>query len=236
MQKKEYSKVRKIAGGVSKIKTHPKRKEIVSDITHGVPIDTIAKTYNLSASTITRYRDELLSKVEYDDVQHMQRMDAASLYNVITKAVLRMEMLSDSCDIYLRDPEDSNRYYMGPRAAELDVVWYELDYDDEGKTHRIRHKDTLQDLLDRMTQDNPDMRVKAITAHPVDPRILLVKASETLAKQMDTMINAWRSVDEGRSSFIGTPAWDKVVQAILVSTEGTPEVRRKIAKALEALN
>jgi hypothetical protein len=49
---------------------------------------------------------------------------------------------------------------------------------------------------------------------------------------METLVNAWKSVDQGRSSFIGTPAWDQVVSVILKATERDPQMRREIADGL----
>lgn len=69
-----------------------------------------------------------------------------------------------------------------------------------------------------------------------DPRVLLVKSSEALAHQMDTLVQAWRSVDQGKSSFLGTPAWEQVVKVIQDATNRYPEVRRLISDGLSRIN
>jgi hypothetical protein len=67
-------------------------------------------------------------------------------------------------------------------------------------------------------------------------RVLLVKSAEMLTKQMDTLVQAWKQVDQGSSAFIGTTAWQKVVQTILEATEEYPEVRRRIADGLSKIS
>jgi len=52
---------------------------------------------------------------------------------------------------------------------------------------------------------------------------------------METLVNAWKSVDQGRSSFVGTESWKQVVQVILKATEQYPEARRVIADGLSQI-
>ncbi len=224
------------------IEMHPKSQEIVRKLAEGVNPCSVAAEYKIDTRSVRNYvkkrMPEVLAKVvkersrEDRAVKAAERRsiaDAQELFEIILKAVRRMETLSDSCDDYLQDPDNPGNYYMGPRAHEIDVIY--LIKPDDGPP--VRRRETLQNIITRIEQH--DMLPTEIHSKHTDPRILLVKASETLTKQMDTLVNAWQTVDGGKSSFLGTPAWNQVVDVILQATEKAPEIRRKIADGLSKI-
>ena len=218
------------------VEKHPQAKKIIRELAEGGQLLDISKRYGIHRNALRFYRDNRLSQKIVKAAELRSITDAQKLFETILKAVERMEKLSDSCDEYLTDPNNPEKYYMGPQSWEVDIIWYELDYGQDGKVFKTRHRDSLQELLNRLKADNPDMLINEFKARHTDPRLLLVKASEALTKQMDVLVSAWKKVDNGQSAFLNTPAWQQVVQTILDSTEDHPEVRRKIADGLSRIN
>ena len=218
------------------VEVHPKRLEIEKELGEGLAIRSISRKYGISQQALIGYKRNRLPDRVVKAVEKRNITDAQQLFEVILKAVQRMEKLSDACDKWLEDPDKAGEYFMGPRAGEVTIVYQEMveKHNKDGEVVKVtweKHKAKLQDLLNRL-QEVGVHRVVSISSPETDPRILLVKSSEVLTKQMETLVNAWKSVDQGRSSFIGTPAWDQVVSVILKATERDPQMRREIADGL----
>jgi hypothetical protein len=223
---------------------HPKRKEIRNRLARGDYLLTISKKYGITCKALKNYLENrmpqaLARKAEqsivsaqksYKVAERKAITDAQELFDIILKAVQRMETLSDSCDEYLQDPDNPGNYYMGPRAHDVQVIYYIKGAN--GKPTKV--KKSLQEIIGQMEKHGiVDPQIKS---NDTDPRVLLVKASETLTKQMDTLVNAWQAVDQGRNAFVGTPAWDQLVKIILEATKNSPEVRRRIADGISQLD
>lgn len=221
------------------VELHPKRKKIEKELAEGLPIRAIAKKYGVSRQALEGYRRNRLPAQLVKAVERRDITNAEQLFEVILKAVQRMEKLSDACDSYLDDPDKPGEYYMGPRSHDVKVIYLQkVEYTNKKGdtiTKWERRTAQLQELVEKIEGDG-DKKINALRTSDMDPRMLLVKSSETLTKQMDTLVQAWKAVDQGKSSFIGTPAWNEVVQVILQSTNEYPDARRAIADGLSKIN
>lgn len=216
------------------VEMSPHRQEIERRLANGDSLRSISKGYGISRAALTKHKETRLPQKVIKAAQKRDISDAQEIFEIILKSVRYMEKLADSCDDYLQDPDNDDLYYMGPRAHELNVIWEEvIGENDAGFPITKKHRESIQDLIDRtMDQESTILSIK--TAH-TDPRALIVKAAETLTKQMDTLVQAWRAVDQGKNSFVDTPAWNQVVKIILEETETHPEMRRKLADRLSRI-
>ena len=217
------------------VEVHKDSKKIIRELAEGVQISSISKRYGIHRNALTAFKRNRMPEQVVKAVERRDITAAEEIYTIILKTVRDMEKLADSCDDFLQDPEDSEKYYMGPRAHEIDVVWEELvGQTQDGMPRYKKHKETLQDVIDRhfSRQDN----IISVKASMTDPRVLFVRSADTLTKQMDTLVQAWKAVDQGRSSFLGTPAWQEVVKTILEATEEYPDIRRVIADRLSRIS
>ncbi len=208
------------------VEMHPKRKIIEQELAEGLPIRAISKKYNISRQALDGYKRNRLPKKLIKSVERQDLTDAQHLFQVILKACQRMEKLSDACDEYLQDPDDVTKYFLGEHEQEIMVVGERVD--EKGK--RFRVKKPLSVIMREL--EGQGYEIERFKSNITDPRMLLVRTSEALTKQMETLVNAWRAIDQGQSSFIGTQAWQEVVNIILKSTEQHPEVRRAISDGL----
>ena len=215
------------------VELHPKNKEIERRLAKGDSINSISGAYGISRGALSRHKESRLPQKLINAVQKRDITSAEELFQIILGTVRKIEKLSESCDAYLQDPDDPNLYYMGPRAHEVDIVWEEEIETSDGSCIYKKHRDTLQDLIDTYFRGGEIVKMKS--SH-TDPRILLVKSSDTLTKQMDTLVQAWKSVDQGSSAFIGTESWNQAVKTILRVTEPYPEIRREMAIELSKLS
>lgn len=225
------------------VEKHPKRKEIDRAIVSGQSILSISQEYGISRGALTSYRDRVLYKtiVEFEQRQTMgsqsvvnatkesQVLDANELFDIILSAVTRMRKMSDACDEYLQDPDDVQKYFLGPREEELWVVGYRIDK--EGKKRKV--KQDLNSILSKLDDNN--YKISKLTSKAADPRELLVKASETLSRQMDSMINAWKAIEDQRVSFSKSPEWGLLTEFLQEFLERHPEERLELADRLRSI-
>lgn len=211
---------------------HPKKKEIERKLASGEKVSVLSKQYGIHREALRRYKQNYLPERVVSAVKKRDITSAEELFQIILKAVRYMEKLADSCDEYLKDPDNPDLYAMGPRAHEIDVVWEEPVPQGDGGWRYVKRRNTLQEIIDNYITKGDIVSLKSTFA---DPRVLIIKASEGLTNQMDSLIQAYKSVDQGKSSFIGTPAWDKVVRTLLDATSEYPEIRRKIADGLSTI-
>jgi len=110
-----------------------------------------------------------------------QRQELSELQQILDKLnelVEQIELILDACHNYLLDPEDPTRYYLGPRAEDVEVVF--LEEDENGRTHKRRSR--LSELLNKTG-------TSAVAAHwrTADPSRLLLEASRALAGVLLTL-------------------------------------------------
>ncbi len=104
------------------------------------------KTEHLRGA-LTRVREV---RAEYVAV----RERAAGLQIASTLGVLleRSRLLLDACDAELRDPLQPDRYYVGPQSHECSVMWEEVLTGEDGRQVRVRHREPMSEILDRMRE------------------------------------------------------------------------------------
>jgi 5'-deoxynucleotidase YfbR-like HD superfamily hydrolase len=215
------------------VEMHPNRRLIEQELAEGVPIRTLSERYNIHRSSLERYKknrlpDELVKAAKQRDIT-----SANELFSIILKTVQRMEKLSDSCDEYLKDPDNPGLYHLGPQAEEIQVVYKEEITLPNGEERIVRKKDSLQDLLFRLEEH--EISPTELRGTQTDPRILLVKSSDMLTKQMDMLVQAWKNVDQGKTNLFGSETWQKAIEVILTETQEYPEIRRRIADGLTSI-
>lgn len=171
----------------STIDKHPRKEEIIKDLVEGKPYREIAAKYGVSTTALTRYRNNHIPKqvAKAEKKQERQeKKDIAWVQAQISKFLERNWMLSDACDEWLRDPRNPDKYYLGPRAFEVEVVYEVTEWvGDQEKTRR--EVDTLQNLLDKKKTGVVPLEVRSKHA---DPRELLHKLSTASVKQLELMV------------------------------------------------
>ena len=89
----------------------------------------------------------------------------------------RVNLILDACDDWLRDPEDPSRYYVGPRAEDVDVTYWELG----SRGNPVRRRAPLSTLLGRL--QGGGVNVSRWEFRHSDPRELFIKAAAQVAQQ-----------------------------------------------------
>jgi hypothetical protein len=100
------------------------------------------------------------------------------LLDRVETIMIRMQKLYDACDEYLQDPQNGEKYYLGPRAHELQVV-----YEEPSGKKTVRRKAPLDYLL--KTKADKNKAWLEVSSKHADPRKLIIDTASVLSKQLE---------------------------------------------------
>jgi len=122
------------------------------------------------------------------------QIDTALIFH---RNVERLGKAQDAADEWLTDPEQPEKYYLGSRAAEVDVVY--LDFQDRTNSGEPRRKrESLQTLLQRI-EAPATVSVVQIRERFSDPRDYLLKSSEQLRGELTLFMQSLALMEEKRA-------------------------------------
>lgn len=176
---------------------HPQRPKIDRALaTEGATLRGIARQYGLDDSSVDRHKKSghvAEALAVYEAEQHPYRVDTAAIFH---RNVQRLGKAQDAADRWLTDPENPERYELGPRSHEIRVIYFDhLDCNAQGEPRRKRA--TLQALLARAEGGS----VTALSAESKfsDPRDYLLKSSEQLRGELTLFMQSLALVEERRA-------------------------------------
>jgi hypothetical protein len=161
------------------VDTHPDRDKIIKAIIRGeTSLRNIGKQYGVSIACLAGYLKDKLAAQSAKVLAKEEDKNGANLLQRIETIMVRMQKLYDACDDYLQDPENGERYYLGPRAHEMNVV-----YETRSGKKTMRKKATLSRLLEQLAKKKMDP-VEVYTKY-ADPRKLIIDTASVLSKQLE---------------------------------------------------
>lgn len=215
----------------SVIDSHPQRDEIVRDIVAERSMREIAETYGISRSSVSRFKNSMVDrevgKVRLENELEFQA-DNEGIIEELGKAMASSRKMLDACDRFLQDPEDPDRYDLGPRAHEIQV-----QYLVPGKRGPIKKKATLQELLDEV-HGAEGRAVQKVEYKTADPRKLVLQTSETITRHLDLAAKITAAMRESNDRLADEQELSKLQRIILEATKDNPEARKAIEDALRS--
>lgn len=138
--------------------SHPQRPEIDRALVAGeLSFRNIAERFGTSPTALTRHKKEHVPASLAKAQEAKQEADAMDVMAELQRCFVRMNLLFDACDRWLRDADDPTRYDIGPRATELDVTYDEVTVDRNGNPRSVRRKRKLAELL-----TTPSVRIRSV--------------------------------------------------------------------------
>lgn len=147
--------------------------QIDGKIRNGDSLSSLSKRYGLSRSTLRKHRDECIPALLAQDKTLKEVSTGEMMVKQVGAQIKLVAKLIAACDDYLTDPDDPDKYFLGPRGEEIEIVYQEVDKEN-GKVDNVQRKATLQEILDAI--ENKGYVIRGITNKHSDPRDLLLKA------------------------------------------------------------
>ena len=234
-----------MAGRHCKICYHAERAEIETAIIRGDSKRSISVHFGIAVTSIHRHiKNHMIDAMaETEAVKAIVVRDTAiageqarqngglRVMEELERCFRRVNLMFDACDEWLRDPLEPGKYFIGPRATEIDVLYTERD--DDGNVERCR--DNLQNLLDQVNEVITG-GIVLVQSRYADPREMLLKASKGLQGHMNFLARLRDQLGERDGMDTATSeAWAQIRQVIIEELAEHPEIRIRIAERLEQL-
>lgn len=203
---------------------HPQRTQIVKALIKGEPYSKIVERFGTSKASLSRFLNQHLLPSMAKEEARREFKDVETLLAEVNTVMERVRKMYDACDEYLQDPTDPSRYYLGPRAEEVQVVYIRQ----EGE-HTFKLKDNLYNLLERALQEN--QKLIHVQWKHADPRKLLLDTAQTLNRQLELLAKLRGMIKDIQINIQNMPVWIQLKQLILDATNNHPDVRKSIADA-----
>jgi methyl-accepting chemotaxis protein len=213
---------------VSTVEKHPKRLEIEKAIIDGVSYRKIAARYKITQPSVYRYIQAHLVPKLVGAIKKQEEQEGQDLLARIEKIIKRLQKLYDACDEYLKDPENPDRYELGPRSWEIDVIYRTVEPDTD---KMIVRKESLQSLLEKI--DREGYQPWEVKFKQADPRKLLIDNANSLNRQLETIARLHGHIKDTVQQVTVNNYWGDIQAVIIGATEGYPEVREKIINGIE---
>src|SRR5690242_19426041 len=111
------------AGRPCTVCSHPKRESIDRDLIEGgSAVRVAAKFRAITEDAVTRHARKHLPQRLAKAAAAKETVTADRALAQLEKCLNRVNLLMDACDEWLRDPENPERYYIGPRAEDVMVT------------------------------------------------------------------------------------------------------------------
>lgn len=214
---------------------HAEREGIERALVAGEPYRSIAARFGVSMGAIDRHKSDHLPARLVAAERAQEVASAGRVMAELERGLARVNLLLDACDRYLRDPEDPDRYDVGPRAGDVTVVYEEPVDDGRPRLRRER----LSVLLARLgsTEAGLGLRVVATEVKHADPRELLLKTAGRLRDQLELVARLAGELQEApQVNVVVSAEWAAVRSALLAALAPYPEARAAVAARLLALD
>jgi len=206
------------------IEQHPHRERIVRALARRETYRQISEKYGVTISSLHRYmKEKLMPRATKVRIEQELR-DGKGVLDEINRIMERLNKMFDACDEYLRDPNNSDKYWLGPRAEEVEVVYLE-----KGENGGITRRQPLSTILREHDIKGP---ILSVYYRHADPRKLILDTAKVLTIQLELLARISGEIKDVTINIINTPVWIRLQQIILDATKDKPEVRKRIADAL----
>lgn len=216
-------------GPKCKIEEHPQRDLIDKAIIEGETQQAIGKRFGVQQSAVSKYvwnqfaahkaKADLQREVSHGEfvLRHMMRM------------LETLEKMRQSLVEYLSDPDDPSRFYLGPRATEIEVV-YDAPRANEAGVYRERTK--LQTLLEEVRDGHPEFEMVEINVKTADARKLMLDVVNSTARQLQLWIDTEVASSHVKTEEAVRAILDEFIPILLEEADEKPELRPTVTRLL----
>lgn len=210
--------------------THSKRAAIDKALVVGDTHRNVAKRFFVSESALYRHKNnhlpETLKAAKAEETQEQ----ALDVMEELRRCFVRINLLFDACDRWLRDPANPEQYDVGPRAHEIMVI-----YETQSKGRMVTRKAKLSELLAKIEKKQPGDTITMVETKHVDIRDLTVKTAARLQPQIELLAKLTGEIDDKPVNVFISPMWSAIEQSMRIALEPYPDARAAVSRQLAAI-
>ena len=174
----------------SEITHHPHRAEIERDLINSVSYRNIAKRYGVSLAAIHRYVHGRFRDMVGEQVAKREQAHGEWIIGEVDKIMSRTNKMYDACDEFLTDPDNPEKYWLGPRAGEIEVAFW---YRDDKKRTVVKER---LDVVWRRIEQDQGVVIVDMDYKRKDPRELLLRTAQTNKQLLELLARIRGDIQE----------------------------------------
>ena len=189
-------------------------EQLRDEIEQGLKPAQIAAKYGMSRVTVSdRVRKMNLTTTAVTTLAPVGTPESRTFVETQRDAISELLELLDgikklyaACAAWLQDPENPDKFDIGPRANEVMVTYWDADEDSEGKPKMVKRKAKLSVLLKRLEDDG----ILTLQGEQkiADPRTLILQTAQecrqiiTQCKELALLMADARSMERLREALL----------------------------------
>ena len=201
---------------------HERCDDMNTLLIEGKSVRHIASLFSVGYRSVHRHKMHL-PEAAAKAIKVRQEDRGIHIMDEIQVSLSRIKKVSDSCDEFLSRPDDPSRYYMGPRAEDLEVV-----YDRGGSRREIRLlSEYLKEIDTSLGGSTIEVRYRG-----KDPRELILSAADGLQKYIEIASKIAHEMREKEADAAASREWGKVKAIIMTTLDQYPDAKDALMRAL----
>lgn len=216
-------------GRVCSVCTHPKHNDVEKDLLGGMSGAKVSSKYGIPLRNLRRHIANMhLAKKIAKARDARDVWDAKKTWRDIERIRRRELKYEAALDEALADPERPGQYFLGARATDIEVGYYE-EVETEKGTKLVPRKALLSELLQKVPP------IFSVRIHHADPRALFLKALEVTRGQLELIGRLQGQIKEAPINIFLSTQWMEIKAIILGATKDAPDVRTRIVAGLKKI-
>lgn len=216
-------------GNPCSICSHPKHNDIEKDLLGGMAVSKVSKKYDIPLRNIWRHiRAMHLAKKIAKAQDERDVWDAKKLWEDLERIRQRLLRYEAALDQALADPDNPKKYFLGARATDVDVGYYE-EVETEKGTKLVPRRALLSELLQKVPP------LFSVRIHHADPRALFLKALDSSKAQLEFIGRLQGQIKDAPINIFLSTQWLEIKAVIWEATKDAHEVRTRLAEGLKKL-
>lgn len=211
---------------------HPRHDEIDQDLISGMSGSKVAKKYGVSHAVVTRYTRWRLAEAVAEANRKRRQDHGETVLTYMQRMLDTLEKMRSSLVEYLTDPDDDTKFYVGPRAEEIEVVY---DAPRRNNAGVYREKRKLSTLLEELRDAHPEYEFVEVNIKTTDARKLLLDTVNATTRQLELWVNAEHRAQEVAVNDAVRGLMERLLPLLAQASEKNPEMRAHVAELVRSV-
>jgi hypothetical protein len=203
--------------------TDPDHQHIDRWIVEGRTIKDVSEKFGISITALYKHRAHIATRIQQTQERIGESVldDVRALFPPVTK-------LFTACDEYLRDPDNPEKYALGPRDTDILVTYLDTVEDPEtGEEQIVKNAKPKRAMLSQLL-DKTGKHILGTRYNIADPRELVLKAAEAADKLLSHIGRLTGQEKPGDSTINVQINLYDIMPAIMATLDLFPEARQAV--------
>lgn len=213
-----------MAGRQWTVENHPKKAQIIKALISGSASQrSISDRFGVPKTSLQRYLTEHLAPQAAEALVKRRLSTGSEILEELERIMSVMQKLYGSAEEFLRDPDNPDKLYLGPRDFEVDVV-----YVDRSEDPPVSRRQRLDLLMEQLEKKHPNLNIQRAHYHHTDPRDTIVKVASVLTKQLELVGRILGEIKDVKIDLTKAEAWALIKNLVVRALKKHPAAMKAV--------